>query len=45
MTEAEPGYVAPGGDFERDTDYITTRITRDGSDGYPVEPARRQTLR
>ena len=33
-------YVASGGDFERDTDYITTRITPDGRDGYPVEPGR-----
>ncbi len=33
-------YVAPGGDFNRDTNYITTRITADGSDGYPVEPGR-----
>ena len=23
-------YVAAGGDFDRDTDYITTRITADG---------------
>jgi putative glutathione S-transferase len=33
-------YVAPKGDFNRDTDYITTRITADGRDGYPVEPGR-----
>lgn len=33
-------YVASGGEFERDTDYITTRITPDGRDGYPVEPGR-----
>ena len=33
-------YVAPGGEFNRDTQYITTRITADGSDGYPVEPGR-----
>ena len=33
-------YVAPKGDFDRDTDYITTRITADGRDGYPVEPGR-----
>ena len=33
-------YVKAGADFERDTDYITTRITRDGRDGYPVEPGR-----
>ena len=33
-------YVAPSGGFERDTDYITTRITADGRDGWPVEPDR-----
>jgi glutathionyl-hydroquinone reductase len=33
-------YVAGEGDFDRDTDYITTRITADGRDGYPVEPHR-----
>ncbi|MBV9088494.1 MAG: glutathione S-transferase C-terminal domain-containing protein [Mycobacteriaceae bacterium] len=33
-------YVATGGEFERDTEYITTRITADGRDGYPVEPGR-----
>jgi putative glutathione S-transferase len=33
-------YVAAGGEFERDTDYITTRITAGGRDGYPVEPGR-----
>jgi glutathionyl-hydroquinone reductase len=33
------GYVMPGG-FERDTKYITTRITRDGDDGFKVEPGR-----
>jgi len=33
-------YVAGGGEFERDTNYITTRITADGRDGYPVEPRR-----
>jgi putative glutathione S-transferase len=27
-------------DFERDTDYLTTRITADGRDGFPVEPGR-----
>ncbi len=31
---------AAGGDYNRDTNYITTRITRDGRDGYPVEPDR-----
>ena len=29
-----------GGEFNRDTNYITTRITADGRDGYPVEPGR-----
>jgi putative glutathione S-transferase len=33
-------YVAPAGEFTRDTDYISTRITADGRDGYPVEPGR-----
>ncbi|HYH52315.1 MAG TPA: glutathione S-transferase C-terminal domain-containing protein [Acidimicrobiia bacterium] len=32
-------YVEPG-DFNRDTDYITDRITADGRDGWPVEPGR-----
>jgi len=34
-----PGYVTDGG-FDRDMDYITTRITADGRDGYPVEAGR-----
>ncbi|MDF2825484.1 MAG: glutathione S-transferase [Mycobacterium sp.] len=33
-------YVATTGEFDRDTAYITTRITADGRDGYPVEPGR-----
>ncbi len=33
-------YVAETGEFTRDTKYITTRITADGRDGYPVEPGR-----
>lgn len=28
------------GEFTRDTNYIPTRITRDGRDGYPIEPGR-----
>jgi putative glutathione S-transferase len=32
-------YVASGA-FERDTTYLTTRITADGRDGFPVEPHR-----
>ncbi len=36
---AEHGtYVEPR--YERDTRYISTRITADGRDGYPVEPGR-----
>lgn len=33
-------YVAGGGEFDRDTDYITTRITADGASGFPVEAGR-----
>jgi glutathionyl-hydroquinone reductase len=33
-------YVAAAGEFTRDTNYIATRITADGRDGYPVEPGR-----
>ncbi len=32
--------MAAGGDFDRDTGYITTRVTADGRDGYPVQPGR-----
>jgi len=39
--DAEPAaYVEAGKEFTRDTNYITTRITADGRDGYPVEPGR-----
>lgn len=40
---AQGSYVAgtsTSGEFNRDTNYITTRITRDGADGYPVEAGR-----
>jgi putative glutathione S-transferase len=41
MAEAPGGeYVTPGGGFSRDQRYITTRITADGRDGFPVEPGR-----
>ena len=33
-------YVNPTGEFTRDQNYLTTRITADGRDGYPVEPGR-----
>jgi glutathionyl-hydroquinone reductase len=34
-----PSYIESDG-YERDTDYIGTRITADGRDGYRVEPGR-----
>jgi glutathionyl-hydroquinone reductase len=34
------GYVSGGGEFRRDSAYITDRITADGSSGWPVEPDR-----
>lgn len=39
-TDGQGVYVAEGGSFERDTLYIDSRITRDGRDGWPVEPGR-----
>lgn len=33
-------YVTKGSAFERDMNYIPDRITRDGRDGWPVEPGR-----
>jgi putative glutathione S-transferase len=33
-------FVTQGKEFTRDTDYITTRITADGSSGFPVQPGR-----
>ncbi|WP_282780476.1 glutathione S-transferase C-terminal domain-containing protein [Nocardia sp. CC201C] len=38
-TSQRGSYVEPG-EFTRDANYITTRITADGRDGYPVEPGR-----
>ena len=32
--------VSDGKDYQRDTNYVTTRITRDGRDGYPVVAGR-----
>ena len=37
---ATQAYVSASGDFERDTRYITTRVTADGRDGFAVEPGR-----
>ncbi len=33
-------YLTSGTEFTRDTNYLQTRITRDGADGFPVEPDR-----
>jgi putative glutathione S-transferase len=32
--------MAESGEFRRDSNYVTTRITEDGRDGYPVEQGR-----
>ena len=41
MTDHSPtGYVNPSGAFKRDQQYLDTRITADGRDGFPVEPGR-----
>ncbi|HSV65703.1 MAG TPA: glutathione S-transferase C-terminal domain-containing protein [Mycobacteriales bacterium] len=41
MAKASGGrYASPGGEFSRDMRYITTRVTADGRDGYPVKPDR-----
>jgi glutathionyl-hydroquinone reductase len=37
---ASTSHVTEGGEFTRDQNYIATRITEDGRDGYPVEPGR-----
>jgi glutathionyl-hydroquinone reductase len=34
------GYVEPGQDYQRDSNYITDRITADGAGGWKVEPGR-----
>src|ERR1700709_1343787 len=33
-------YVSAGHDFQRDSEYITTRLTAAGHDGFPVEAGR-----
>jgi putative glutathione S-transferase len=40
MTEGNDSYVNSSGEFSRDTRYISTRLTSDGGDGFPVEPGR-----
>jgi putative glutathione S-transferase len=39
-TSTSPSYVTAGEEFQRDMRYVTSRITRDGRDGYPVEAGR-----
>jgi putative glutathione S-transferase len=40
MSADQESYVAAGAEYTRDTNYITTRITADGAEGYPVEAGR-----
>ncbi len=41
MTETKQGqYVIPDGEFTRDANYLSDRITADGREGWPVEPGR-----
>jgi len=40
MTKSPSGYVNPSGAFERDQQYLESRITADGREGFPVEPGR-----
>src|ERR1700712_2439525 len=40
MASTAGSYVKPGTEYSRDMNYITTRVTEDGRDGYPVEPGR-----
>ncbi|MGI8776527.1 MAG: glutathione S-transferase family protein [Acidimicrobiales bacterium] len=39
-SDGPAGYVNPKGEFTRDANYIATRITANGRDGYVVEPGR-----
>jgi putative glutathione S-transferase len=39
-TDSDTRDLAADRSFKRDSNYITTRITADGRDGYPVEPGR-----
>lgn len=38
--QRQAGTYVEEGEFRRDQNYLSTRITADGSDGYPVEPGR-----
>jgi glutathionyl-hydroquinone reductase len=39
-TDEQPTFTEVGKSFDRDMDYIPDRITRDGADGWPVQPGR-----
>jgi glutathionyl-hydroquinone reductase len=39
-TDTDTRTASSGGSFTRESNYIPTRITADGRDGYPVEPGR-----
>ncbi len=39
-SESGSGYVNDGQEYKRDQNYLTDRITADGSSGWPVEPDR-----
>ena len=38
--DGKADYRSTSGEFTRDTDYVSTRITRDGRQGFKVEPGR-----
>ncbi len=38
--DQDPSFVSQGEEYVRDQRYLSTRITADGRDGYPVEPGR-----
>ncbi len=40
MTETRDATYVAGGEYERDQNYLATRITADGREGFPVEPGR-----
>ncbi len=40
MVDSDGKYVSGDGSYERDQRYVTTRITAQGEDGFPVEPHR-----
>jgi putative glutathione S-transferase len=40
MSEGDASYVESGEAFDRDMTYIPDRITREGADGWPVQPGR-----